>query len=68
MGRTPALVRRRPRPEPEAVESPGPGKEALKQRIAERAYGIYLERGQHHGHDLDDWLEAERLILSEIGE
>jgi hypothetical protein len=29
-------------------------------RIAQRAYEIYCERGREHGHDLDDWLRAER--------
>ncbi len=27
--------------------------------IAARAYQIYLERGREHGHDWDDWLQAE---------
>jgi len=41
--------------------------EVLRQRIAEKAYELYEKRGQSHGQDLDDWLEAERLVLSEIG-
>jgi len=36
------------------------------QRIAEKAHELYQCRGCCHGHDLDDWLEAERLVLSEI--
>ena len=28
--------------------------------IASRAYALYLARGEAHGHDLDDWLQAER--------
>ena len=27
--------------------------------IGLRAYEIFLERGSVHGHDLDDWLQAE---------
>lgn len=27
--------------------------------IAARAYQIHLESGRRHGHDLDDWLQAE---------
>ena len=42
------------------------GDEALHQRIAEKAYELYHKRGESHGQDLDDWLEAERLVLSEI--
>lgn len=30
--------------------------------ISRRAYERYEERGREHGHDLDDWLEAERDI------
>lgn len=37
-----------------------------RQRIAEKAYELYQCRGCGCGRDLDDWLEAERLILSEI--
>lgn len=32
------------------------------ERIALRAYEIYLERGGNHGQDLEDWLEAERQM------
>jgi len=42
------------------------GDEVLRQRIAEKAYELYEKRGQSHGHDLNDWLEAERLVLGEI--
>lgn len=37
----------------------------IHERIAERAYELYQKRGQSHGNDLDDWLEAERIVLSE---
>jgi len=30
------------------------------EEIEQRAYTIYLERGGCHGHDFDDWLQAER--------
>jgi len=33
------------------------------EEIAARAYQIYLERGCQHGHDLDDWLQAEYELL-----
>jgi len=38
----------------------------LQQRIAEKAYELYECRGCCHGRDLDDWLEAEQLVLAEI--
>jgi hypothetical protein len=31
--------------------------------VALRAYHLYLDRGATHGHDLDDWLQAERQVL-----
>jgi hypothetical protein len=37
--------------------------EDLGSRLAEKAYELYVQRGQEHGHDLEDWLEAERQIL-----
>ena len=37
----------------------------MQARIAERAYELHHHRGGHHGQDLDDWLTAEREILSE---
>ena len=31
-----------------------------RDETARRAYERYEERGREHGHDLDDWFEAER--------
>ena len=42
-----------------------PHRDDLRQRIGERAYGLYLNRGRAAGHDVDDWLEAERLVIEE---
>jgi hypothetical protein len=30
--------------------------------IVRRAYELYEERGCEHGHDVDDWLQAEREL------
>ncbi len=30
--------------------------------IARRAYDLYLARRCEHGHDVDDWLQAEREL------
>ena len=38
---------------------------ALGVRIAQRAYALYEARGGGHGHDLEDWMEAEQQIFSE---
>ena len=34
--------------------------------IAERAYEIYQERGGGHGHDQEDWFQAEGEVLPKI--
>jgi len=34
--------------------------------IAKRAYELYSERGYRHGFALDDWLDAEREIVSQL--
>ena len=35
----------------------------VKGRIARRAYESFVERGSVHGHELDDWLNAERELI-----
>jgi hypothetical protein len=35
-------------------------KSPTEEQIARRAYEIYLTRGGDNGHDIDDWLAAER--------
>ena len=30
--------------------------------VGRRAYDLYLARGGEHGHDVDDWMEAEREL------
>jgi hypothetical protein len=34
--------------------------------IARRAFEIYCERGCQHGHDLNDWLQAERELRGAV--
>ena len=36
----------------------------LRDRIAERAYEIYLLRGEEQGREVEHWLEAEKEVLS----
>ena len=50
-------------PAPTRAESQLKYYEILGSRIADKAYELYVQRGQEHGHDLEDWLEAERQIL-----
>jgi Protein of unknown function (DUF2934) len=35
----------------------------ITEAIAKRAYELFLARGGENGHDLDDWLRAERELL-----
>jgi hypothetical protein len=34
----------------------------LNERIAQKAYERFLQRGEGHGHDVEDWLAAESEI------
>ena len=36
----------------------------LQERIAKRAYELYLERGCREGCAVEDWVDAEREILT----
>ncbi len=33
--------------------------------VARKAFELFERRGGDHGHDVDDWLEAERLVKGE---
>jgi hypothetical protein len=39
-----------------------------RERVAQRAYERFQARGSEHGHDQDDWLEAERDLSNARGE
>ena len=44
------------------IEQMSTAKLRLHERIAARAFELYLERGGEHGHDLEDWLRAEQEV------
>lgn len=48
-----------------APPAPATGEDGVQARIAVRAYEIYMDRGCQEGHELDDWLEAERDMLGD---
>lgn len=50
--------------EVEVSEEPVTGDLAVEQldRIRQRAYELYVARGQEDGHELEDWLQAEAEI------
>ena len=37
-------------------------KEDFNQKIAQKAYELYVERGYVHGNDVEDWVKAERIV------
>jgi hypothetical protein len=43
---------------------PGGMDQSLQNEIALRAYELYLQRGETDGHEVEDWLRAEREVLS----
>lgn len=54
MKRTPALLIA-------AKQTTEPARD-LQEQIRCRAYGLYVERGRHDGHGLDDWLQAQSEV------
>jgi hypothetical protein len=34
----------------------------LNQKIAEKAYELYVARGCANGHDVEDWIKAEKIV------
>ncbi|OGF45268.1 MAG: hypothetical protein A2231_11090 [Candidatus Firestonebacteria bacterium RIFOXYA2_FULL_40_8] len=37
-------------------------KEQLLKEIEKKAYELFLKRNGRHGNDLNDWLEAEKIV------
>ena len=40
-------------------------RDELVQCVSRQAYEFYEQRGSEPGHDIEDWLEAERLVLEQ---
>src|SRR5438132_14428560 len=65
---TPKSKRPTSRKSPARAPSNANAKElALYERIAQRAYELYEQRGRQAGSALEDWLQAEREIRSAAG-
>ena len=41
---------------------------SLREEIEKVAYELYVRRGMTHGVDLEDWLQAERLVTAKYSE
>jgi len=40
--------------------------ESVREMIEKRAYQLFLERGGLHGYHIQDWLQAEKEILTQF--
>ena len=49
---------------PQAIELP----DGMRERIMRKAYELWQERGCRDGQDLEDWLDAEAIVMEEIHE
>jgi hypothetical protein len=38
------------------------------ERISKKAFELWQARGYRDGHDIDDWLDAETIVMKEIHE
>jgi hypothetical protein len=47
---------------PPTIMKPEP---ELYDQVARTAYDLFVRRGGVHGHDVDDWIEAERRVRTE---
>jgi Protein of unknown function (DUF2934) len=52
-------------PAPAQAKQPVTEVPSLTERIRQRAYELYLQRGNGSGAQLDDWLRAEAQIVRE---
>ncbi len=53
------------RKKPKTKEKP-PAPETIDQEtVTSLAYELYLRRGGEHGHDVEDWLRAEQILLEQ---
>ncbi len=38
----------------------------IREMIAKKAYELFEKRGYQHGHHEEDWMEAERIVTSQL--
>jgi hypothetical protein len=49
---------------PQPIELP----DGMRERILKKAFELWQDRGYRDGHDLEDWLDAEAIVMEEIHE
>jgi hypothetical protein len=42
--------------------------DGMWERIAKKAYELWEERGRREGYELEDWFDAEAIVMEEIHE
>ena len=42
--------------------------DSMRERIARKAYELWQERGYRDGYELEDWLDAEIIVMEKIDE
>ena len=52
----------------QATKAPIELSDGMWDRIAKKAYELWDERGRREGSDLQDWLDAETIVMDEIHE
>lgn len=60
---TSSIPERSDRPSMSARKGSNP--EEMRQRIEQRAFELYEQRGRENGRELEDWLRAEQEVTSE---
>jgi len=68
-----AVKRKREKPTPKRTLAASERKpielpSGMWERIAEKAYELYEQRGRQEGRALDEWFEAEAIVMEEIHE
>ena len=49
---------------PQSIELP----DGMWERISQKAFELWQERGYRDGHDLEDWFDAKTTVMEEIHE
>lgn len=57
------VVERNLSPEPESRPKYS---DEVRERIAQKAYELYEQRGRQNSRELEDWIEAEELVRKEM--
>ena len=49
---------------PQSIELP----DGMRDQISKKAFELWQDRGYRDGHDFEDWLDAEVIVMEEIHE